>query len=276
MTQADSRSNPVPEGDGNGDGHGGGGHEPGRWAQVGRTVWGNLVLVLSTIVLGTVASIAGWLPPRGVWMYRCARLWSRLLLSSSGVRLTSTFEVPLEKQRGYIFMANHQSMYDVPVLIAGLPGEVRFLTKKSLFKIPIFGWALSAGGFVPVDRGNRAAAAETYEAAIACLSGGRSLLIFPEQTRSPDGELLPFKRGGSVMALQTGHAIVPVGIRGTGRVRPKKSWRIHPVPVSVRYGKPIEVAGRSLDERDELTAEVRAEVARLSAAGSRQEPAAGS
>ena len=238
---------------------------PGRLALVFRTILGNAGLVLATLVLGSIASLVGWLPPRGTWMYRCAKVWSRLLLSSAGVSLTSTFETPLESGRGYIFMSNHQSMYDVPVLISGMPGEVRFLTKKSLFRIPIFGWALSAGGFIPVDRGNRAAAAETYQAAIDCLSSGRSILIFPEQTRSPDGRLLPFKKGGSVMALQTGHAIVPVGLRGTGRVRRKKSFLIQPVPVAVHYGTPIDVSGRSIDDRDEITAEVRAEVARLAA-----------
>ncbi|MEO1087594.1 MAG: lysophospholipid acyltransferase family protein [Acidobacteriota bacterium] len=241
---------------------------PGRLATLVRTVWGNLVLVLATLILGSIASVVGWLPPRGTWMYRCAQLWSRLLLSSAGVRLTSVFEVPLEPKRGYIFMANHQSMYDIPALIAELPGEVRFMAKKSLFRIPIFGWALTAGGFVPVDRGNRTAAAETYAASFACLSSGRSLLIFPEQTRSKDGKMLPFKKGGAVIALQTGHSIVPVGIRGTHRVRPKKTWGIHPSPVEVHYGRPIEIGDRTVEDREALTAEVRAEVARLAGAPS--------
>lgn len=230
------------------------------------TVLGNLALFFATLFFGAIASVVGWVPPRGRWMYVCARLWSHCYLAGSGVRLRSVLEKPLDSRMGYIFMANHQSMYDVPSLIAGMPGEVRFMAKKSLFKIPIFGWALTAGGFIPVDRGNRKAAAETYQAAIHVLESGRSILIFPEQTRSPDGKLLPFKRGGVVIALETGFPIVPVGIRGTRDVRPKGSLWVVPGEVKVHYGEPIEVDGLGPDDRDELLARVRSEVARLSGA----------
>ncbi|MCG8459057.1 MAG: 1-acyl-sn-glycerol-3-phosphate acyltransferase [Holophagales bacterium] len=224
------------------------------------TVLGNAVLVLATAVFGPLASVFGWLPPRGRWMYLCARLWSRVYLWGSGVRLRSVFEEPLDSRCGYIFMANHQSMYDIPALIAGMPGEVRFLAKKSLFKIPVFGWALSAGGFVPVDRGNRQAASETYQRATRILESGRSILIFPEETRSADGRLLPFKRGGAVLAAKTGFPIVPVGIRGTRDVRPKGSLLVHPGPVVVRYGKPIEVEGHDAGTRDAALTRVRSAI----------------
>lgn len=237
---------------------------PSRLAVAFFTVLGNSTLAVATVVLGVAATITGWLPPRGRWMYLCARIWSHLYLWGSGVRLRSRFEAPLDPRRGYVFMANHQSMYDIPALIAGMPGEVRFMAKKGLFKIPVFGWALSAGGFIPVDRGNRKAAVETYQAAIASLRRGKSILIFPEQTRSVDGLLLPFKRGGVVIALETGFPIVPVGIRGTRDVRPKGSLKIVPGEVTVDYGRPIEVAGMGLEHRPELLARVRSEVGRLS------------
>ncbi len=236
---------------------------PPLWRIVLRTIIGNVVVALDTVILGLLASVAGWLPPRGHWMYQLARLWSRLNLWVCGVRLEVERESPLEPGRGYIYMSNHQSMFDIPVLIGSIPGQTRFMAKKSLFKIPAFGWALSAGGFIPVDRGNRRAAAETYRIAVEHIDKGHSILIFPEQTRSPDGDLLPFKRGGVVIAQQTGAAIVPVGIRGTREIRPKGSSLVIPGSVRVRYGKPIELAELGETETAELVAKVRSEVERL-------------
>ncbi|MEM6794519.1 MAG: lysophospholipid acyltransferase family protein [Acidobacteriota bacterium] len=227
------------------------------------TLLGNATLVVATLVVGLIATVVGWIPPRGTWMFMSARVWSRLLLVSGGIRLCSRFEQPLEKRRGYVFMANHQSMIDIPALIAEVPGEVRFLAKKGLFKVPIFGWALKAGGFIPVDRGNKQAAAQIYQTAKKTLDSGRSILLFPEQTRSRSGELLPFKRGGAVIALETGHAIVPVGLVGTRSARPVGSFRINPGTVEVRYGTPIEVEGRSREDWPELLDEVRREIERL-------------
>ncbi|MEM1203357.1 MAG: lysophospholipid acyltransferase family protein [Acidobacteriota bacterium] len=223
----------------------------------------NLTLVASTVVLGVLASVVGWLPPRGRWMYLLARLWSRLLLASSGVRLEQSFESELDPRKGYVFMANHQSMYDIPVLIAGMPGRVCFMAKRSLFRIPIFGWSLAAGGFIPVDRGDREAARETFSVAVKRLEEGASLLIFPEETRSDDGELLPFKRGGVLLALRTGFPIVPVGICGTRHIRPKKSWLTVPGQVRVRYGAPIQVGDGALGRKRELTEQVRRDIERL-------------
>ena len=122
---------------------------------------------------------------------------------------------------------------------------------------------MSAGGFIPVDRGNRKAAAETYRIAVEHIDAGRSILIFPEQTRSPDGHLLPFKRGGVVIAQQTGAPIVPVAIVGTRHIRPKGSSLIIPGPVEVRYGAPFELQQSSDGRQTEQVAQVRSEVERL-------------
>ena len=236
---------------------------PPRWRIVIRTIIGNVVVALDTIFFGLLASIAGWLPPRGHWMYQLARIWSRLNLWICGVDLEVEQEEELDPERGYIYMSNHQSMFDIPVLISSIPGQTRFMAKKGLFKIPVFGWALSAGGFIPVDRGNRKAAAETYRIAVEHIAKGNSILIFPEQTRSPDGELLPFKRGGVVIAQQTGAPIVPVGIKGTRDIRPKGSSLVIPGPVKVKYGRPIELARIAQGGQADLVARVRSEIERL-------------
>ena len=229
------------------------------------TVFGNLVFVLATLVLGLVATVVGWLPPRGKWMFLCGRVWSRLVVGTAGIRLRSHFTETLSPARGYVFMANHQSMMDIPVLLASLPGETRMLAKKSLFYIPIFGWSLKSGGFIPVDRKHRSTARETFAAAIRCLAEGRSILLFPEETRSRDGELLPFKGGGFLMALKTGYPIVPVGIRGTLEARPRGSWVNRPQRVDVCYGRPIDVKAYGVRKRAQLMADVRGRVLELRA-----------
>lgn len=227
------------------------------------TVTGNLMLVLATIVLGSVATLFGWLPPRGHVVYACGRLWSKLILGASLTPLEARFEAPLESDQGYIFMANHQGMYDIPAVMASTPGQGRFMAKAGLFKIPIFGWALSAGGFIPVDRTDRAAGQRTFHAASESLSEGHSLIIFPEETRSRDGRLLPFKRGGFLLALKTGYPIVPVGIRGTASIRPRGSQVVRPGPIEIVYGEPIDAASFGLRGRKELVATVRARIAAL-------------
>jgi 1-acyl-sn-glycerol-3-phosphate acyltransferase len=166
----------------------------------------------------------------------------------------------LDPRQGYVFMANHQSLFDIPVLIQTLPGQTRFLAKKSLFRIPIFGWAIAAGDFVPVDRKNRASARQTFDAAIDRLEKGNSILLFPEETRSLGGELLPFKRGGFLMALKSGFPIVPVTIRGTLAVRSRKTFLIRPGQVEVIYGVPIEASAFGIRGREELSAEVRSRI----------------
>ncbi|MEL7060411.1 MAG: lysophospholipid acyltransferase family protein, partial [Acidobacteriota bacterium] len=148
-------------------------------------------------------------------------------------------------------------------LLFSVPGQARFLAKRSLFRIPFFGPGLRAAGFVPVDRHDRDRAAETFAVALDQLRTGRSLILFPEETRSSDGQLLPFKRGGVLLAVRTGHPVIPIGLRGTGRVRRKGSLWTRPGRVRVRYGRPIPTRGAGAAGRRELAAQVRAEVARL-------------
>jgi 1-acyl-sn-glycerol-3-phosphate acyltransferase len=243
------------------------------------TLTGNLYLVAGTAVLATLALATGWLPPRGNVIFFWARVWSRCLLWSSGVRVEveagpfAAGRAELPDGGHYIFMANHQSLFDIPVLLSTLPGQTRFLAKQSLFRIPLFGWAIRAGGFIPVDREDRSRARDVFRAAAARLRAGTSVLLFPEETRSRDGRLLPFQRGGFLLAIKSGLPIVPVGIAGTLGVQRKGSLRIRPARVRVRYGQPLAVGGYDLRRKDELIASVRREVAAL--AGAAEAPAAG-
>jgi len=227
------------------------------------TLFGNLFLLLGTLVMASLACLAGLIDRSGNTTFRIGRMWSRGIVLTSGLRLRTSFESELDPRRPAIFMANHQSLFDIPVLFVTLPGQARMLAKESLFRIPIFGWAIRLGGFISIDRKDRSRAKESFDAAARRLRSGTSALIFPEGTRSRDGRLLAFQRGGLLLALKSGLPIVPVGIEGTLEVQPKSSFLIRPRTIMVRYGRPIEVEGLGIRDRADLTARVREAVARL-------------
>ncbi len=224
------------------------------------TVAATLYLVIGSVVIGAAVVLTFWIPPRTAVATFWARFWSLGVLYSSGVRVRPTFETELGGGR-YVFVANHQSLIDIPALLTTLPVPTRFLAKRSLFRVPFFGQALRAAGFVPVDRGDRTSALQALSQAANQLRGGCSILVFPEETRSPDGRLLPFKRGGFWLAMKEQVPVVPVGIRGTRKVRAKSSWVVRPGVVELHYGRPISLVGPRLERR--VVEEVRAEVARL-------------
>ena len=226
------------------------------------TVIGNLVWVGATLFFAALAVTVGWIGPRGRVVSLIARVWSWCVLLASGVRLDVRFRRPLEGGH-YVYVSNHQSMYDIPVLLACLPSRTQFLAKASLFRIPLFGQALRMGGFVPVERGDRVRGREAFEEAVERLAEGNSILVFPEETRSPDGDLLPFKKGGVLLALRSGLPVVPVGVSGTREVRGKGSLLIRPRTVKVRFGRPMDLSDHTIQDRTELTREVRRRVAEL-------------
>ncbi len=231
------------------------------------TTFGNLYLVFGTLICGSLAIALSWIPPRGNLVYRMARLWSRGLLFFSGISLEVLSEVELDPRTPYVFMSNHQSLFDIPALIASLPGQSRFLAKRSLFRIPVFGWAIRAGGFISIDREDRSRAGQSFSAAVARLRAGASAVVFPEGTRSLDGRLLPFQRGGFLLALKSGLPIVPVGIRGSLEVQPKGHRRVRPGRVSVRYGSPIATQEYGIRDRERLSSRVREEIEELRGPG---------
>ncbi len=227
------------------------------------TFSGNAFLVLGSAVLAVVAIALAAIPPRGNWMFVVARLWSRGLLAASAVRVRVELDPALDPRRSYVFLANHQSLFDIPALLATSPGQLRMVAKKSLFRIPLFGWAIAAGGFIPVDRKDPSTARRTFSTAAARLRAGTSILLFPEGTRSMTDEIHPFQRGGFLLALKSGLPIVPVGISGTRAIQPRRSVVIRPGTAVLRYGAPIEPAAFGVRRKGELVEEVRRRVAEL-------------
>lgn len=237
---------------------------PPLWLTVLMTFTGNLYLLIGSVILATLATLVSWIPPRGNWTFGVARIWARCLLTASAVRISDVWYDPaLEPGKSYVFLSNHQSLFDIPVLLTTCPGQVRMMAKRSLFRIPIFGWSLAAGGFIPIDRADRSSARRSFASALARLKEGTSILLFPEGTRSMKNSLLPFQRGGFLLAMKTGLPIVPVGVRGTRAVQPKGNWAIRPGRVEVRYGAPISCAQYGVRRKGELIAQVRRQVADL-------------
>ena len=154
-------------------------------------------------------------------------------------------------------MANHQSNFDIPVLLGYLPVQFRWLAKAELFKIPVFGRAMLGAGYVKIDRFNQESAFESINEAARKMKDGVSVMIFPEGTRSKDGSVRPFKKGGFVMAVDSGVPIVPVVIRGTWPIMAKSSLRINRGEVEMVLAKPIDTTGYSRETKKDLMERVR-------------------
>lgn len=192
-----------------------------------------------------------------------ARCWARTLLWAAllPLRIEGAQRVP--RDGPVVFMANHESWLDIPVLLVAIPMQVRFLAKKSLFSIPFLGWAIGAMGFIPVDRKNRRNAVKSFEEAAVRIRKGQSVLLFPEETRTSDGSLLPFQRGGFLIALKAGIPIVPVGLDGPRACMARDSYLIRRGRITVRFGDAVTTAGRGVTDKGDLIREVREQVLRL-------------
>jgi len=215
------------------------------------------VVVLSTTILGSAAILLCLLWPGGALLMPLARLWSRLVLGAAGVRWEAHYDSGVPRDRPAVYAANHQSLFDIPVLVLAMPADFRMVAKRSLLFVPVFGWALWLAGFLFIDRSNRERAIRTLDRAAARLRAGTSIVVFAEGTRSPDGSLLPFKRGGFVLAIQAGVPVVPVSIQGGRSVLAKGSLRMKPGLMTVRFGAPIETRGMTYDMRELLMDRVR-------------------
>lgn len=184
-----------------------------------------------------------------VWILR---RWIGWVLPTCGVRVVHEGTEHVDPRRSYVFMANHQSLFDTAVLIHTLPVSFRFVAKQELTQIPFFGWALAASDHVLIDRSNRERSVRSLRRAVERIRAGTNVIIFPEGTRSPTGELREFKSGGFHLAIEAQVPILPVTVSGTQRITSKHSLRIESGVVKVVYGKPIETRGLELEERKAL------------------------
>jgi 1-acyl-sn-glycerol-3-phosphate acyltransferase len=194
-----------------------------------------------TIVLGTLSLGSALVDRRGVFAHRCARAWAWLILKTTGVSVDASGTTGLDPSRSYLFLSNHQSIYDIPVLFWYLPFQLRIIAKDSLGRFPFLGWHLRRTGHVLVDRTNPGKSTLTQVGRL--MRERLSLLVFPEGTRSQDGRLLRFKAGTILLAIDAGIPIVPVAIEGTRHVMRKGRLMTCPGHVRLHVHPPVETAG---------------------------------
>jgi 1-acyl-sn-glycerol-3-phosphate acyltransferase len=188
-----------------------------------------------------------------------------LLLSGMKVRVDGRDHLPLD--RAAVYCSNHQSNVDPPILFHVLHPRMHIVYKAEINAIPLLARAFRHGGFIPIDRRNKESAMRSIEAGAESIRAGNSFLIFPEGTRSKTAQLLPFKKGGFLMALRAGAPIVPIAVQGGTDAMRRGSKIIRPATISIRVGAPIETAGLDQTDRDELIAQVRARIEGLLAQG---------
>ena len=226
-------------------------------------------LVVLTIAYGTWITMVGALrlPPRpGDFRDRVARLYASQLLRAAGVEVRIEGLVHIHPDGPQIIACNHQSFFDILVVMASMPVRVRFVAKKELFRVPFFGWAIHYLGHIRLDRQNRKQAFAAYEIAAETLVRQQMhVVVFPEGTRSRSGLLLPFKKGPAVLAIAAGVTVVPCYCAGTFDILPKGSILVRPHPVQLLFGPPLDAAGLTYDDRDAFTDRLYAAVAALRA-----------
>jgi 1-acyl-sn-glycerol-3-phosphate acyltransferase len=217
----------------------------------------NLLWYIYTVVMATVSLLLHPFDRSGAMQHWCARWWCRLIAWSIFSRIAVYGTENVEPGKTYVYMANHSSLIDIPALFAYLPYQFRIMAKKELFYVPFMGWHLWTAGNFPVDRSDARKTARSLRGVIDGVRGGKSLAVFPEGSRSPDGRLREFKAGAFKIAMRAGVPIVPVTIRGTHRNLPKGSLAPRPGRVQVIIGKPIDTADYGDKQLGQLMEETR-------------------
>jgi 1-acyl-sn-glycerol-3-phosphate acyltransferase len=226
-----------------------------------RSLWYLIVLFCATMFYGMTCIIARYLGIRyvhgGVYDW-CQRHYGRSLLSAAGVKVTVEGGDHIRPGEPEIIAANHTSYFDILAFLGRLPVDPKFVAKKELFRIPVFGGAIRAAGHVRIDRQNLKEAFHAYEEATAYILREKlHVLVYPEGTRTRTGELLPFKKGPFVLAIACQVPVVPAYVHGAFRILPKGSIIVRPHPIRIVIGDPVPTTGMTYEDRDRLAAQVR-------------------
>ena len=211
------------------------------------------LIAIATIVMDVISMLVSFFDRTGNLPNRIARLWGKMLLAVSFIRVRTEGLEKLDPQANYVFVSNHASLMDIPALLSTLSHQFRFFAKKSLYRIPFLGWHLRWAGHLPVDRSNARASLKSMTEGARIISERHiSVLLFPEGGRSATG-LREFKEGAAYIAIKAGVPIVPVAIVGLRELLPMGSGRIRSGRITVHVGDPISTAGLKLDARGQLS-----------------------
>jgi 1-acyl-sn-glycerol-3-phosphate acyltransferase len=221
------------------------------------------MIVFATVMMGSMSLVASFFDPTGRRMHAVARVWSRILLAVSGVRVIAEGVEKLDPGKGYVLAVNHSSYMDIPVLMTNIPLQFRFFAKRGLFQIPFLGTHLHRAGHIPVVRGDaRASLKSMSEGARMIRERNLSMLLFPEGGRTVD-HLAEFKEGPAYIAIKAGVPIVPIGLEGMRKILRMHTSIVYPGTVHLRVGDPIDTSHLTLKDRETLTREIHSRVADL-------------
>lgn len=208
--------------------------------------------VMVTAVYSLYAVLLAFFSPREERIHQVARYWARSLLRISGVRVHVIGQANVRLDKPQIFMANHQSDFDIFAVLGHIPGEFRWIAKEELFRVPLFGRAMKKAGYIPIDRKDHEKAMTSIAIAADKIRENRSVMSFPEGTRSVDGTIGPFKPGLFLLAIQAKVPIIPVTIIGAYELWPKRSLNIKSGDITIVIDKPVDVRNYPLEKRSEL------------------------
>ncbi len=220
-----------------------------------------VVITLITIPAALLTIIVGPFDPYGKHAYPFTKFWTWIIVTLGHINIKADGLSRLDPNRNYIFIANHQSNIDIPVLVQSLKRfQLRWLAKKELLRVPFFGWAMRASKHITVDRDDHLNALTSLRVARERIEAGISIVIFPEGRRSTSGSLLPFKKGGFLLAVKAGVSVVPVTINGSGKLLPVGAWRLRRGTVEVVVGEPLPVDAYRPGQLRPLIDRVRSEI----------------
>ena len=221
-----------------------------------------VLMCLYTLLIGPVVIALSFLEPSGRLALRACRLWVHWNVLTFGVSIEAEGLENVPRDSPVVILSNHQSLFDIAALTETLPVDFRFVAKKELVRVPVFGWAMWASGHIVIDRGSHVRAVARLERAADRVRSGVNVIVYPEGTRSPESRLRPFKSGGFHLAIQAQVPILPVTVSGSNRVTPKGTLGVRPGPIKITYGEPIPTRGLTVADRKDLKRRVREAIAR--------------
>jgi len=225
-----------------------------------RTLWTVVVAVFVSITAGTGVMIVALFSSASPLIDSLNRWWARSILRAAGVQVRTEGMEKVDPAKRYVLVSNHYSYFDIPCILVAVPQPIRFMAKASLFKIPIFGWALGRAGFIPIDRKNRRTAVKSFDLAAERIRKGNTIVIFPEEGRSRERQMRPFQRGAFLLAIKAQMPMMPIAVDGTFDVHPVGAKRVTPGKVTVKAGEMIDCASTTLRDKERLATESRAQI----------------
>jgi 1-acyl-sn-glycerol-3-phosphate acyltransferase len=210
------------------------------------------LIYLYTIVMASLSLLLSLYDPEGKKQHWCARLWCRMIARTAGARVRVHGAHQIEPGKSYVFLSTHQSYMDIPAMLGYLPAQLRIAAKKVLFRIPFMGWHLTRAGHIPIDRSSTQNAVSSMQKAAGYLKRGICAFVFPEGTRSRDGYLHEFKKGGFKLAIQAGVPIIPITIIGSRQSLPPDEIIVRPVVIDMYVDAPIDTSGMTDKELESL------------------------